>query len=223
MRDMVLVGTPLLGSQLAHHLRRGILSGELEPDAHLKEVRVAETYGVSRGPVREALRELERDGMVYSASQGYRVSALTRADIEEVYSIRFMVESMGIEAAQAAGVDWGRLTSLARELLVAAQEGDQERFATLDMEFHRHFCEVGGGKRLQTIWGTVEPTLRALFEINPLPAEGLVASAEEHLLLCRYLEAGSGQWRGILKKHLDGAGERFLYSLEQRSIRREAT
>lgn len=216
MADMALLGAPPLGSQLAHELRRDILRGGLARDEHLVEAQVAHQYGVSRGPVREALKELERDGLVYSARQGYRVAELTAADVEEIYAIRFMTESMGIEAAQAAGHDWTELNVLAHQLKTAAQQDDQWEFSQRDMAFHRHLCEAGGGKRLQVIWKLVEPTLIALFEVNRHPAEDLDASAEEHLSICTSLQNGSDEWRAILKSHLDGACERFLRALEQR-------
>lgn len=209
MEDMALLGTPLLGSQVAHHLRLAILSGELGEDHHLVEAHLAESYGVSRGPVRDALKDLEKDGLIYSARQGYRVCALNVKDIEEIYAIRFMIERTAIEATLGTGEQWTELEGICTTMLKAAELGDQKEFATQDLAFHRNFCEVGGGKRLRAMWTLFEPTLSALFELNPSPRGDLVASAEEHATLCRSLQEGTEEWRSILENHLNVLPLRF--------------
>src|SRR5256885_16426996 len=83
-------------------LEKEIIFGELAPMARLTEEEVASRYGVSRSPVREALRLLERDGLVLRAARrGIWVAPLSVKDFDEVYSCRIALE--GIAAEQAAG------------------------------------------------------------------------------------------------------------------------
>lgn len=199
-----------LGARLAQQLRIEILSGKLRQDEHLVELQLAEAYGVSRGPVRDAIKELERDGLVYSARQGYRVAQLTSADVEEIYAIRLMVERTAIEATLGTGQSWERLEVLVEQMRAAAAKGDQDSYIRADIAFHRSFVETGGGKRLQAVWRLFEPTLTALFTINPHPVENMVGHAEEHAEICKSLQAGDDAWRGLLDAHLSRARRRFL-------------
>jgi DNA-binding GntR family transcriptional regulator len=79
------------------HLREAILHGELGAGAEISQVKLAEEFGVSRGPVREALRLLEREGLVQAElNRRVRVAPLTPTDLEELYALRISTESLGI-------------------------------------------------------------------------------------------------------------------------------
>jgi DNA-binding GntR family transcriptional regulator len=93
--------TEAIPEGLARRLEDEIISGRLEPLTRLIEEEVALRYGVSRSPVREALRLLERDGLVNRAArQGIWVAPMSLRDFDEVYTCRIPLE--GIAAAQAA-------------------------------------------------------------------------------------------------------------------------
>lgn len=199
-----------LGARLAQQLRLQILSGRYDQDHHLVETRIAADYNVSRGPVRDAFRELERDGLVYPARQGYRVTQLTADDVDEMYTIRGMIEHTAIESALRHQQSWAPLEHIVEAMREAAAGGDQDEFTRLDLAFHRTFCELGGGRRLQAVWKLFEPTLTALFQINPHPAENLVNHAEEHAALWKSLQKNDDAWQQLLSRHLERARSRFL-------------
>lgn len=202
-----------LGSRLARRLRLQILSGELPPHSHLVESRLAEQYGVSRGPVRDALKGLEHEGLTYPARQGYRVAEITRQDVDEIFSIRHMIERTAIESGLAGGADWEPLDAAAEQMRAAAARADQPAFAEADLQFHRTVLQLGGGKRSQAVWNLFEPTLAALFTLNPHPGENLTNSAADHARLPAMLRAGDDAWRPWLEQHLDGARLRFLQTM----------
>ena len=103
---MVSAITPLrlpdvLGQELVRALEEEIVSGRLAPETRLVEEEVAQRFGISRSPVREALRRLEQDGLVLrEARRGIWVAPISRADLDEVYSCRVALE--GLAAEQAA-------------------------------------------------------------------------------------------------------------------------
>lgn len=91
----------VLGQELVRALEEEIVSGRLAPETRLVEEEVAQRFGISRSPVREALRRLEQDGLVVrEARRGIWVTPISRADLDEVYSCRIALE--GLAAEQAA-------------------------------------------------------------------------------------------------------------------------
>ncbi|WP_146340002.1 GntR family transcriptional regulator [Nesterenkonia sp. NBAIMH1] len=210
LEPAALLASPPLGARLARQLRLQVLAGDLPPHAHLVESRLAQQYGVSRGPVRDALKELEHEGIIYSARQGHRVAQIARQDVDEIFAIRHMAERTAIESGLAAEADWAPLEQRAAEMKAAALRGDQPAFAEADLNFHRSVLQIGGGKRLQAVWHLFEPTLAALFTLNPHPGENLAVSAEDHAALPRMLQTGDDRWRLWLEQHLESARLRFL-------------
>src|SRR5437764_11130394 len=85
-----------LGTQLVEQLRALVLSDELVPGTHLVEGRLAEDFGVSRGPVRDALRQLEVEGLVETRKRGVFVRGLSDDDLRELYSLRGALEGLAI-------------------------------------------------------------------------------------------------------------------------------
>src|SRR5437763_11279132 len=90
-----------LGEEVAQMLRRAIISGELDSGTHLVESVLSERFQVSRAPIREALRELESEGLVESRKRGVYVKALTLQDVWELYDLRKMLEGAAVELAVA--------------------------------------------------------------------------------------------------------------------------
>ena len=81
-------------------LREAILHGELEAGAELSQVKLADDFGVSRGPVREALRLLEREGLVEAElNRRVRVAPFSPSDLEELYALRIVNEALGVRAS----------------------------------------------------------------------------------------------------------------------------
>ena len=84
-----------LGERVYAALRQLLRAGRIPPGQPLQEAALAEQLGVSRTPVREALRHLESDGLVVPDGRGYTVPALTRRDVEDIYALRFLIEPEG--------------------------------------------------------------------------------------------------------------------------------
>lgn len=124
------------GSRIAGELRDAILAGEFGPGTRIRQEDLAETYGASRVPVREALRILEAEGLLtLVANTGAWVTKLTLADCEELYRIRERIEPLlltySVPSLPDAAID--RLGELANQMEFA---GDVEEFLSLDRDFH---------------------------------------------------------------------------------------
>lgn len=145
-----------LGADVTDRLREAILQGYFSPGDHLREIDLSETLQVSRGPVREALVNLEREGLVeISQNRGAFVTKLSELDLERVYSLRLALE--GVLARWAvrfateedlAGAE-AVLREFARALKKKITEHDAARY---DMRFHDLLYQASGHPRLYAAW-----------------------------------------------------------------------
>jgi DNA-binding GntR family transcriptional regulator len=134
-------------------LRADILTGAIRQGARLRETEISERLGVSRTPVREALRHLASEGLVeVLPNRGARVVEWTSSDIEEMYDLRIMLESHAAERA-ATRIDAPTLSTLVElcdrmEASVKARNGDSDRLGTLNAEFHNTIIRSADSPRL---------------------------------------------------------------------------
>ncbi|SNB73155.1 DNA-binding transcriptional regulator, GntR family [Arboricoccus pini] len=142
--------TQAIPEALASRLEDDIIFGRLEPRARLTEEEVAAHYGVSRSPVREALRLLERDGLVNRAARrGIWVAPLSLKDFDEIYSCRIPLE--GLAAGAAAGNDGpekAQLLSLLPELERAFNDNDAQAFFQGDVKGSRLIYSLAANQTL---------------------------------------------------------------------------
>lgn len=176
-----------LRRQVADALRAAILSGELQPGEKLKEVDLAERYGVSRNPIREAIGELEQQGLIVSEpNRGKTVVSPTDEELRQAYQVRVCLELLALRLV------WHRITDdlLAQlNLLVAAMEetaaetglsplARHGRLNLLDAQFHGLLVNATGNRTLTRAWDTASPW--ALGFIRDLEQERHRAEAESH-------------------------------------------
>ena len=171
-----------LGDEVAQMLRRAIISGELDSGTHLVESVLSERFQVSRAPIREALRELESEGLVESRRRGVYVKALTQEDVSELYSLRMMLEGAAVELA-VSRFDEDDIAALRKHLETmasAAATGERAAFAKADMGFHTEVFERVGHRRLLRVWQSFVETYRVVLEITDTENPDLHAVVIDH-------------------------------------------
>jgi GntR family transcriptional regulator of gluconate operon len=140
-----------LWEAVAGQLRDEILDGRLPAGVRLVEAELAERFGVSRGPIRDALQELARTGLAVDLPRrGTFVSSLSERDLEEVYVIRRAIEeaAVGLTIERADETDVAAIFD-ALATAETAYEGDDLAAAwDADMAFHRTYCRLSGNGRL---------------------------------------------------------------------------
>jgi len=132
-------------------LRNEIHDGRLAPGTHLRQAHIAEHYGVSITPVREAFAALEREGLVQSnAHRGVTVFMPTVKDVRELFEVRIPLESKATELAvpNLGQGDLSLLAQLMEEIVAAHREGSSDRGADLNREFHGHIYAASDRRRL---------------------------------------------------------------------------
>ncbi|MDD4568620.1 MAG: GntR family transcriptional regulator [Tepidanaerobacteraceae bacterium] len=135
-------------------MREAILNGRLKPGERLMEVQMAEEMGVSRTPVREAIRKLELEGLVVMVPRkGAYVAGLTLKDVADVFEIRGSLE--GLAAALAAeritDEEIKNLDRVLKDISSAGEKGDIETIIKKDVEFHQVLFKSSRNERLAQI------------------------------------------------------------------------
>lgn len=154
---------------VAAALRRAIITGELGQGVHLQEPVLAQKFGVSRVPVREALTQLAHEGLVRSEPRrGTFVVGFTESDVHEVYDMRRLLEGEAgrLAAARATTEDIARLQRLVDEMDQAVHIGQVERVAEPDIAFHRAIFEIAGHRRLLAAWEPIAGIVSTLLTIT---------------------------------------------------------
>lgn len=132
-------------------LRSAIITGELAPGERLMEIKLANELGVSRTPVREALRKLEREGLVITtARKGAEVAPINEKDLREVLEIRKALESLACQLASQK-ITAQQLLLLEEKndaIAQAVDENDTEGITRMDIEFHEIIYTVTENRRL---------------------------------------------------------------------------
>ena len=145
--------------EIRNAIREAIFSGELNPGDRIIETYWAKELGVSQGPVREAIRDLEAMGLVETVPfKGSRVRTLTEKDVRDNYSVRICLESKSIRDAitqlddeQMAELT-ERLRSILHEMDDCANRGDLRQFTDCDTAFHRAIIDATGNQVLRKLW-----------------------------------------------------------------------
>lgn len=146
---------PALSTLISDRLREMITSGQLAPGERLKEAELADSMTVSRGPVREAISLLTREGLVESQRhRGARVITLSYADIEEIYSMRLAIERLAMErcAERADETVLAKLDEVIDQMRSISAEAPDDEHVRLDLEFHDLVYVAADHSRLLHTW-----------------------------------------------------------------------
>lgn len=151
-----------LADHVAEKVREAIIHGEIAEGAMIGEVQLSSQLGVSRVPVREALIELEHDGIVFFDKRGRAwVKQFMKRDYEEVISLRLSLESMSVRLAaeRLTSDDLGALTA---NIATMDETSDAIAFSRLDMEFHDLIMRASRHERLLACWETMRSQFTVL-------------------------------------------------------------
>ena len=198
-----------LGQAVATELRDLILGGEWEPGRRLIESELAERFGTSRGPVRDALIELEQTGLVTSvARRGTFVVDLTEADIAELYSLRAVLESLAVERAapRITADDISELRAILGRLTATLDAGDGRGAGEADMAFHRAIVGLAGHGRLADSWDRLSDQVVLLMCRLTTVKPDLQDTGGGHGAIVDSLAAGDGPAAAVhVRQHLEQA------------------
>ena len=198
-------------------LKHAIITGEIPAGERIVETDYAERLHISRTPLREALRKLERDGLVeYVLRRGVVVRAFTIADVEEIYTIRNVLEMLTLPAIvkNATEEDIAALKERLREMDEVMAHGDIETLSPLARAFHSQLTGLCRQNRiLRVIEGQDEFITR--FSAMAIRQENRRTQAhEEHYKLVEYVEKRDLEHlEKLMRKHIERSKENCLAAL----------
>ncbi|EGX59008.1 gntR family regulator [Streptomyces zinciresistens K42] len=192
--------------RVADALRAALIAGELRPGEVHSAPALAARFGVSATPVREAMLDLAKEGLVDTVpNKGFRVTAVSEKQLDEYNHIRALIEIPTVVglAATADTVSLEALRPAAREIVHAAVAGDLIAYVEADTRFHLGLLALAGNTHLVEVVRGLRGRSR-LYGLTALVEAGrLLASAEEHLELLDALVArDEAAVREVMTRHL---------------------
>lgn len=195
-----------LREQIANVLRDAIVAGQMRPGVLYSVPTLAERFGVSATPVREAMLDLAKEGLVDSVrNKGFRVTELADKDLDDITQLRALIEVPTV--AQLAPViteaDVEALRPLAQAIVDSAAAGDLIRYLEADRRFHLRLLALAGNPRLVDVVRDLRAQTR-LYGLDQLVEQDrLTASAAEHLELLDALRAHDAFWaEAVMRRHI---------------------
>lgn len=193
-RPLTPIGLKSLRQHVIQTLREAIITGQFQPGDRLVEEELCQQLGVSRGPVREALRQLEQEGLVVSFPyRATEVIGVTEEEIREVLMpLRLTLERFAFRHAlpRCTAADFATLEEFVATMRTAAAAGDLARIVEADMHFHELVLERAQQPHCLQIWRTISPRVRAYFYRCGPRHNRLDAIADEHAELLTAMRSG---------------------------------
>ena len=192
-----------LSKQVVRAIRHQIFSGALKPNQRVVEAEIATEMGISRGPVREAFAELEKEGLIITyPRKGTYVKSFELKDIEEIYTLRALLEgfavSLALDRLQEQDLDY--LGDLLDQIVEMAEKKDVIEVSRLNMQFHKKIMELSNHKRLYDTWQSLLAQTQMLSAMTTEYYTSLIDIRKSHKVLLDALVTGD---RDLIRKSFE--------------------
>ena len=202
---------------VCEHIRQAIVDGTFSPGERLMEIQLAEDMGVSRTPVREAIRKLELEGFVVMIPRrGTYVANISIKDINDVYEIRTSLDVLaaGLAAERIEPEELQEMQRLLVEIGKAIEAGKLQDIIALDTEFHDVLYKASRNERLRNIISNLREQITGIRGISMKYPGRLLDTMEEHRVLVECIAArDSEKAQAAARIHLENAEHTMLQYL----------
>lgn len=203
-----------LAQQALQSIRQAIIDGALKPGQPIRESEIASQMGTSRAPIREALLILEEEGLVERIpNRGTFVTSFSLDDVEELYSLRSVLECFGVElfVEQFDENHLDDLRDIVDKMREAAEVGDTREVNDYDLAFHEYMMAHVGHKRLFAIWRSLKFQIRRVLIAGNLLNEELDQVVKNHIPILEALKArDTEEAQRLIKQHVSDSGNRVI-------------
>ncbi len=215
-----------LASKVVRQVQQLILGGEFPPGSTLPEVPLAKRFEVSRGTVREALRDLQELGLIeLHMNRGAVVAELSPHRAWEIFSLRAVLEPFAVRLALTAGRmhngDREGIRSAFRRIEASALSGDQYVLIETDMQFHWSICEPCRHEILLNHLRSLQVRMRQFMFYTKLLESDLESEVNSHRpILLAVLSGDADRAEAALHRHITAAGEQLLIRMSELAAER---
>jgi DNA-binding GntR family transcriptional regulator len=199
-----------LREQIKDVILQRIVEGRLEPGSRIVETRIAHELGVSQGPVREALRDLEQLGcVVHEPNRGCSVRDFSLEELLEAFPVRAALEALAarLAAERITKAELAELEQLLERMTMAARRGDAHDQSQANASFHATIVRAARNRTLERQWQMLEPYSRTYLTVSR-PGIDLVFLSDRHVPILNALRrrdpAAAAE---AMQEHLMGAAD----------------
>jgi DNA-binding GntR family transcriptional regulator len=201
--------------QVVDLLRDAIVTGSLRAGEQLKQDWLSSDFGVSPGPIREALRQLESEGLVehYPNKGVFVTNVSTEEFLGVLLPVRTAIETFGVPRAVARmdKAAFDDLEAIVVEMERQAEAGELQLINELDVRFHKATMEASGSAHALQLWHTVLPRIKAqIYRLSPRHQDLREIAQEHRRLLDAMKEGDLGALRLAIEHHIIGTAEELL-------------
>lgn len=209
---------------LVKHLRQRIITGELAPGEKIIEGQLSSSLGISRAPLREALRVLEYEGLVKNVPRkGSHVTGISVRDFEEIYHIREMIELYAIDLMREKNIrDFPRLVPVLEEaaaVTIPSQEDPPTRKLTVlsnSRMYHYRLVEATGNRKLRVFYRTIYYSIERYQFLYAFSSDLKDDGFDEHKEVFELLSHGKyAKAKKLLKEHIDFFSQKIMRKMQE--------
>jgi DNA-binding GntR family transcriptional regulator len=215
-----------LHDELVMLVRNMIIGGELRPGSRIAESRLCDHFGVSRTPLREALKVLSAEGLVQLLpNKGATVARVTRKETEEIIPVLGAMEALAGELA-CASIDNDeivRLRNIHTQMVEHYRFGDKDSYGELNRAIHDAIITAASNKTLSETYNMLQTRLRSLFFVTPKAPPQWADAVEDHQEMMTALEARDGvRFAAIARRHIRHKADVMRIALDALEARADA-
>ena len=205
-----------LRQQALTALRRAITTGDLPPGTHLVETELSEQLQISRGTLREAMRQLQQEGLITTGARGrLSVRSLDAKEILDIFAVRAALESLAVRVlsqAEDRGAAVVTLQEAVRAMDEAVHDTLEERIEA-DLNFHRTLCQLTGTDMLLHSWKALEGSIRMSFMWAGMERAVGNMRVDRHTAIVDVIAAGDAAAAAdYMLSHMDEAATNLVVS-----------
>ncbi|MSN27325.1 MAG: FCD domain-containing protein [Geobacter sp.] len=200
-----------LREKILEHIRDAIISGSLKAGSKVSEPELAERYGISRTPIREAFRQLEAEGyLTVIPRRGAVVSEFSQKDVEEFYAIKSIMEGYAARRAcqKLSKKDLDRLEAINSKLAELAKQNDIKHFFKVHSDFHDLFIKAADNDKLrELIAGLVTKFQRLRLMSLSLPGRMTISVQEHEKIIEAFRNKDADTAEDLVRKNAEYGGQ----------------
>jgi DNA-binding GntR family transcriptional regulator len=208
----------MLSDQVVSFLTAEVMFGKLRPGQRVNEAELARHLGISRNPIREAIRRLEERGMLISAPRrGTFVRSYNKKDIDDIFSFRLIVENFALEQGLASLTDRSlhEITDYVHAMEKAAHENDEPGLVGNDLAFHKRICELSDNRQTLHAFLNIQSELQIFITMAERRFESLLAAATDHWPVIDALASRNvARAKAAMTEHINDSWRRLAEAFE---------